>query len=406
MNLKASLSLLLFAFTNSALMAGDCDIGSLPTDSWPAIPVFTETSDIAQDIVQYQQEGWDWRPFTLSGPYQWGGDYLNWAGSAWSPIQWNTTTSDGTGTIMQSYDDGLTFVYQPATIAQYALWLYSDSLHGNALSPLFRTNVEYLLSTQLTNGAVPANFALPDFWPPLPNGWVSGLTQGQAISAWTRAYKVFGDPRYLEGARKAAAFMLTPTADGGCLDSLSGLDPSLARYDIVQEYPGHPDYYTLNDACFAVLGLYDWSEYDPSVNCTITRLVETIGLLLPYYDMGGFTTENLQHVGTELTPEVQPVWHMLNTMLVWALDSLFPSPQLNKAWGAWSGYVGQPLDNLLKVTITPARNSIVVSWWVPGVRLQISTNLTTGWQDVNFEVVNQSVTVPTSNGNLFFRLLK
>ncbi len=398
----------------SVSAGAECDLGDSTLDHWPTGSVAANNAPVLQALAQYTVEGWDWRLFTLSGPYVPGGDYLNWAEAAWSPMRWGNTTNDARGVIVQTYDEGLTFVYQPTTIAQYALWLYSDYLHDRPLARAFRINADKLLDFQQADGSLRAEFDLKSWSPPLSNGWTSGIAQAQAISAWLRAYKLFGDDKYLEAAKRAASFMLRDTASGGCLDSLAGIDPSLSRLPIVQEYPGHLDTYTLNDACFAVLALYDLREHDSSVDCPLQKLLETLSLVLPYYSVAGFSAYDLRHIVQGSPPYLDPSYHMLNTALIWAIDTVSPMLALSQAWQTWAQTVNQPLANELEkasnllISIKLDAGSIVLSWTPePGLRLQTSHSLSSGWHDVPFSPEEEgSLKVSLSEVAAFFRLMR
>lgn len=249
--------------------------------------------------------------------------------------------------IQQTYDSGKTWVYQPVQMAQYCLWLHSHWKHGGVLSNAFWVNVEHLVGTQREDGAFAMDFDLP-WQQPLASGWTSGLAQGQVVSVLTRAYQITQDPRYGDAARAGVRFMLKPESEGGCLGTLADLNPSLSEYSMIIEYPYHPDSYTLNGSLFALLGLYDWMVYDPSVECVLKELAKTIGVILPYYDIQsnaqGYSAYNLQHISQGKAPEIQPIYHQYNTMLVWAVDSFLPNPDYSRTWRSWASYVGQPLS--------------------------------------------------------------
>lgn len=399
--MKLANLVLVYLYCTAFSFAADCELPGSYTDMWPAIPV-ADLSRATNAIVEYHRQNWDWRTFAATGPYRRGGDYMNWAKSVWSPIRWNTTTNDANGVILQTYDNGKTYVFQPVTTAQYALWMWSDHVSGQPLSPLFRTNTEALLSMQRDDGALPFNFDLLNWNPPLKSGWVSGMAQGLAASVFVRAYKEFGDERYKEAARKACSFMLTPARDKGCLGTLADLDPSLERFVMIQEYPHTPDTYTLNGSIFALFGLYDCLEYDPSLECMFARLVQTICFVLPYYDYSGTSTYDLSHLhGKPPTPS--DAYHAFNTMLVWALDSVAPRPELNRTWQTWASYVSQPLPSPVRLTASRVGDSIIVSGLSNGVNLQGTADFRT-WRDIPVASGAYSVEISNTNHLGFFRI--
>ncbi len=107
--------------------------------------------------------------------------------------------------------------------------------------------------------------------------WFSGFTQGVALSAATRLYKITKDKKYLDDMRRIANsfYFLKPASSDhknvwiSCIDSTQ----NIWFEEYPQEYPG----YTLNGKVFAILGLYEY--YLVSSNPEIKKLV-----------LGGLTT--------------------------------------------------------------------------------------------------------------------
>ncbi len=398
------LGVLLLTVLYPAVLAS-CWIEALPTDEWPEIPKLTNSAAIRAAIDEYNRQGADWRRFTQSGPYQRGGDYLNWAGSVWSPAQWENTKGDVNGVIMQSYDRGATYVYQPNTITQYALWLYSDYKHGRGLPTVFWTNVNALKEMQLPDGTIPYHFDFNGEAAPLAKGWVSGMEQGQAVSLFLRAFKLSKDAAYFRAASNAIQVMLYP--EGG-MGSLADLNPTLARYPMVAEYIFTPDVYTLDGSMFAMLGLYDWVEYQPAMQCVFDLLLETLHQVLPYYDAQvdgiGYSLFDLSHMVYEgRSPVILPIYHQFNTALVWAFDQLAPHPQLNRIWKTWANDVGQPLPDPPKLSIQYREGAVFLSWNDANARVQTSSGLDV-WRDLPSSTVAGQLALPTSGLSLFFRL--
>lgn len=86
--------------------------------------------------------------------------------------------------------------------------------------------------------------------------WYSGMTQGQALSTFSRLYEVTGKAEYLDAARRvAASFDLEPAGVG---------EPWTVRVDEdgyywVSEYPSPGgDTQALNGFIFGLFGLYDY----------------------------------------------------------------------------------------------------------------------------------------------------
>lgn len=308
------------------------------------MPLQTDQAFAADIMQQFKASGYDWRKVTYVGPYARCGDYLNFSVCFFNPLEAppERVRVDGNGVVMVSYDGGISFQYNPVTIAQRALFLHSLYMKGGPLDPLFTANADFLLAMQGEDGALRYSFDLQGA-ELLRSGWASGLAQGQAISVWLRAYKIFGGQKYLDASRKASEFMLKDTKSGGVTGTLADLDPSLERFKIIQEYPYQLDSYTLNGSIFALLGLYDWSEFDPDAMCALKQYAETIRYLLPYYDLGGVTSYDLQHLSYHRPGIAYPTYQMINLVVLWALDSILPNPDLNRTWHTWAAYLDQPL---------------------------------------------------------------
>jgi hypothetical protein len=306
---------------------------------------------VSARLLDYKRGDFDWRRIIRAGKYVPSGNYLNW--SCWSeePSTWaDIAKPDVNGVVTVTYDGGASFVYNPTTIALQALYFHSVYMRGGPLDARFKADADFLLQMQGDDGALRCTFA---FYPFLP-GWVSGQAQGHAISVWTRAYKLFGQNKYLDASRKSFEFMLRDVKDGGCLESLADLDPDLGAYHVLTELPFSPCQYALDGSIFPLFGIYDWAEFDPSAMIVFTNLVESIRVMLPYYEMGGISAYDLQYVVGSSEPVVDPAYHALNTALVWTLSSIAPNSVFEETWNRWAQDVGQPGPSEMKVRVTPS----------------------------------------------------
>lgn len=262
----------------------------------------------------------------------------------------------GVGEEMQYDDDDIpminygTYEYNPLTIAQYALTVYGRYLHGGdeADRERFLEVMEGLLKRQDEDGAFRYMFT----WEyhlgeePFEPGWVSGLTQGVALSALARAYDLTGDERFREAGDVSLEFMLTPISEGGTLTTLEDLAPELANYVFISEYPHDPVYYTLNGFMYSMVGLYDWADVmagTPGADLAARYLectTKTLELILPLYDVGGFTAYDLAQVmlGAEST-NLNPHYHAVHIYLLHALDSIEENARFKMFEERWAEYV-------------------------------------------------------------------
>jgi heparosan-N-sulfate-glucuronate 5-epimerase len=336
-----------------SLYAAECELGASISDHWPEKPIQTDKELLSRVMAEYHSGGYDWRRATQRGPYVPSGDYLNFSVAFWDPSTAgpDRVKSDENGVVMVSYDLGETFVYNPVTIAQKALFLHSLYMKGAPLDPLFMNQADHLIRMQGEDGAIRYNFPLQAIQL-LEAGWVSGMAQGHAISVWTRAYKLTSNAKYLEASRKAYAFMLRDVKSGGCASTLADLDPSLERFKMLLEYPYFPDAYTLNGSVFSLLGIYDWTEYDPDAMCVFRQFAEPLRYMLPYYDLGGVTSYDLRQIVYKLPATAFPAYQMINLVTVWVLDTILHHPDLEQTWHTWAGYLDQPFLEPVDPVIT------------------------------------------------------
>src|SRR5690606_29452397 len=125
-------------------------------------------------------------------------------------------------------------------VSQYALTQYGIyiSNRDEGAKHRFLAAVDRLLKMQDEEGAFRYNFAwkyylTKEIYEP---GWVSGMAQGQALSALSRAYYVTHDPKFIEAGNKALDFMIRPVEEGGTMTTLGDLHPSLTNYIFFEEY--------------------------------------------------------------------------------------------------------------------------------------------------------------------------
>ena len=245
------------------------------------------------------------------------------------------------------------FHYNPVTIAQYALTLHGRVLTGDATSGEFLAVADFLVDMQETDGSFRYPFTYEYYLTgeDLRPGWVSGMAQGQAISAFARAYALTGEERYVDAAHAALAFMLAPVEDGGTLTTLADLHPSLDHYAFISEYPTNPEFYTLNGFIFSILGLYDWTQVAPAddpvrhvaedfLACSLASLE----LMLPLFDAGGFSAYDLGFLMLDsTTPNLHINYHAIHIHQLYALHSITGIEKFLEYAELWASYVGESL---------------------------------------------------------------
>jgi hypothetical protein len=289
-------------------------------------------SEIVKGAVSsYKQNGFDYRPYLAD--YSALGPYLNW-GLADKP----SPIFDGDGIPLVKNGDAL--VYNPVTIAQYALREYAMYSNGDrAARSRFTKSAEKLLAMEEPDGSLPYKYGW-DYYltkQTFKPGWLSGMAQGQALSVYARALDVTRDSRYLDAGRRALTLMMKPIANGGTASTLVDLRRSWSSRPFIEEYIAQPYSYTLNGYMFALLGLYDWSRADPSSRASsdFAAGLESLKTVLPLYDLKGFSAYDLGYINYRVQPHTNAVYHMIHIYQLHALNSVAPDPVLahwEKVW--------------------------------------------------------------------------
>jgi len=246
---------------------------------------------------------------------------------------------DRDGIPVVNYGSGK-YYYNPVTIAMYGLAMHGRYIRGdmNARRGLMAA-VARLVSLQDSRGAFPYDFSYEAYHP----GWVSGMAQGLALSLLARVYHLTGDPHYLAVGDKAFDFLVIPSSKGGTLGDLSYVRGGSANEIIFEEYPAQPPEYTLNGFMYAMLGVYDWSRLPAKRSEAAAKYfpeaVHSLRVILPYYDLGGFTTYDLRHITLHKKPTIGVNYHATHVYLLHALVCITHDPVLSKYEQLWASYV-------------------------------------------------------------------
>jgi hypothetical protein len=113
--------------------------------------------------------------------------------------------------------------------------------------------------------------------------WVSGLSQGTAIQALSRAAARLQEPRYFEGARAALGIFRTPPPEGVRVDTPVG-----AHY---LQYSFAPGLHILNGFIQALNGLYDFAAFanDPEGRALFAAGEAQARVEVPTFDTGAWS---------------------------------------------------------------------------------------------------------------------
>ncbi|PRR77170.1 N-acetylmuramoyl-L-alanine amidase LytC precursor [Clostridium liquoris] len=300
---------------------------------------------LVQDAIdRFPNEARDYNLFLAD--YDSFGDYLNYGTNKDLFFNSSNIIFDNEGLPKVLYGDN--YYYNPVTLAQYGLSLYGEFLKGKNTKDELIKAADTLISLQGSNGAFLYNFPWKYYLndKPYKPGWVSGMAQGQGLSLLSRVYKLTGDVKYIEAGKKALKFLITPVSKGGVMENLSYLDSSLKDYIIFEEYISETPAYTLNGFMFTLLGLYDWSNIDIDDSSKyisknyFNKGIETLKVILPYYDLGGFTAYDLSYiVNKDEKPHIGVNYHGVHIYLLRALYSITGDKSLYNYYRLWKSYV-------------------------------------------------------------------
>ncbi|MDO9107967.1 MAG: D-glucuronyl C5-epimerase family protein [Coriobacteriia bacterium] len=214
---------------------------------------------------------------------------------------------DASGLVMVQYRDLPAPVYNPVTIASYALNYHELWLHdGNvAARDAFLLHARWLRDRGMdAQGRYPYTFATDRG----PAPWYSAMAQGMAISAMARAYVYTGDASYLTAANKAFQPFKKNLSEGGVVSQDGAW---------LEEYPD--GYHVLNGAVFAMWGLWDLARIsgDPAALPLFEKSSKHLAANLSSYESEGA-------ILYELHPDrfAHPTYHLLHIRQLRALSVL------------------------------------------------------------------------------------
>lgn len=298
---------------------------------------------VKQALADYKTFGFSYKNNLQS--YTVFGDWLNFGETEnWDP---SDRHFDAEGLPRNNYG-GRALYYNPVDVSLYALSMHGRYIRGDSSArQRFFVAVRKLLLMQDPKGAFRYRFRWKYYLSgeTYEPGWASGMAQGLALSVLARAYHLSGDPNYLNAGDKAFDFLVTKVSDGGVMNSMAELDPALSRYITFDEYPAKPSGYTLNGFMYAVLGIYDWSQvshtHAQEAKEYFRQGTETVKVILPYYDIGGFSAYDLGHITYHRRPNIGVNYHAVHIFLLHALASLTGDRTLKEYELRWASYVSQ-----------------------------------------------------------------
>ena len=158
----------------------------------------------------------------------------------------------------------------------------------------------------------------------------SAMTQGQALSVLSRAFKLTNDSRFQQTAKKAFNLFLVDVKEGGV---------TYFEKDVVflEESPSQPRNTILNGWIFALFGLYDYNLAvdDAGARDIFERSIDTLAQHLVGYDSGYWSYYNSQeHISS-------PFYHSLHISQLEALFLISQNPVFKEYHQRWTHFANK-----------------------------------------------------------------
>ncbi|MDE2571531.1 MAG: hypothetical protein KGM44_03295 [bacterium] len=274
---------------------------------------------------------------TLLGPY-----YIGWdSGNGAYGEGWDAAPRDANGVMLSP---GGT-IYDPTHIAQFGLeqhsrWvLRSDAEARRA----FLAQARWLRDQQAVRGGIAGCYPFPFAWPAYgaPLGFLSAMTQGEAISLLLRAYETTGENGFLDAAARAAEPFRHEIRAGG-VTWRSGDDV------IFEEAAADPPAHILNGWIFALWGLHELHTYsaERDLVAIYEQSVRTLQRRLILYDSGSWSYYNLLATRRGFRKLATLKYHAFHIAQLRVMASLVGEACFNVTADRWSAYAESPMSRL------------------------------------------------------------
>jgi peptidoglycan/xylan/chitin deacetylase (PgdA/CDA1 family) len=196
---------------------------------------------------------------------------------------------------------------------------------------------EYLLEDQEPDGAWLHGMTMPHSYQLHPP-WISAMAQGESASLLVRLYKVTGEERFADAARRAMQPLRKPVRAGGARALLAG-------GPFFEEYPTEPPSFVLNGGIFALWGCYDvgagLGESDATQD--FTDGLDTLAKNIDRWDTGYWSLYDL-FPHPVLRNVASPAYHILHTTQLRAMELIARRPELQAAAARFEGYAESRFD--------------------------------------------------------------
>ena len=172
----------------------------------------------------------------------------------------------------------------PVAVFQYGLGAYDLFLSTGNEKYLKKFNqcVKWTFENQESNGAW-NNFFF--YYPEHPYG---SMAQGEGASLLLRAYKEYGDLKYLKAGERALDFMIKPIQDGGTAE--------YSNADIIMHEYTHREA-VLNGWIFSLFGLFDYEIatcFDGKYHEVLEKSIDTLIKYTPCFTLSYWSGYDLK----------------------------------------------------------------------------------------------------------------
>lgn len=238
------------------------------------------------------------------------------------------------GSLAGVFDGGP--VRSPMVVAQAALGFWERYVAGEPVVDQFLVLSDWLMKNAKSgkHGTVWSHdVAVPKY--DVAPGWISGMTQGEAISVLLRAHLASGEARYRDAALDAFGPFTADVQAGGVTRDLDGAF-------VIEEYPTATPTAVLNGWIFGLLGLHELrvATGDERVDDLFMRSRAGLLSVLDRYDAGWWSRYSLRDHGR---PDLaKPFYQRLHAVLLDAVDLVEPDARLAAMARRWERQITRP----------------------------------------------------------------
>ncbi len=219
------------------------------------------------------------------------------------------------GIIVLPYQKPIGQQVNPEAAFQYALGLHDQFLQTQDEAALsqFKLYVDYFLPLQTSTGLWDYRFD----WYGSTAPWHSALAQSRGAAVMLRAFKLYGEEKYLKSAKLALSQFLMPTSQGGFLHPFSR---QACHY--FEEYP-HTPTGVINGFMSCLMNIWELNYWlaEPWLAELWHMGLHSLETMLPHYSTGWWSLYDLDEK-TPVSNVNSPRYHLLEMTYLQILSLL------------------------------------------------------------------------------------